>query len=79
MKMLLMRLAFAGAFVIVGSNASAAQFDRPAKMEVAKPAVAIADKSRATQIVDMDYQLSDQERTLLAFLRLKANAEQSAR
>ena len=79
MKMFLMRLAFAGAFVIVGSNASAAQFDRPARTDAAKPAVAIAGKSRAPQIVDVDYQLSDQERTLLAFLRLKANAEQSAR
>ncbi len=79
MKMLLVRLAFAGAFVIVGSNASAAQFDRPSKTDAAKPAVAIAGKSRATQIVDADYQLSDQERILIAFLRLRTNAERNAR
>jgi len=79
MKMLLMRLAFAGAFVVVGSNASAAQFDRPARTDTAKPAVAVAEKSHAIRIVDVDYQLSEQERSLLAFLRLKANAEQSAR
>ena len=79
MKMFLMRLAFAGAFVIVGSNASAAQFDRPARTEAAKPSVAIAGKSRTTQIVEADYQLSDQERILIAFLRLRTNAERNAR
>ncbi len=79
MKMILVRFAFAGALVIVGSNASAAQLDRPAKVETAKPLVAIAVKSQTTQIVDADYQLSEQERTVLAFLRLKANAERDPR
>jgi hypothetical protein len=79
MNMLLVRLAFAGALVIVGSGASAARFDLPARPEAAKPSVAIAGKSRVIQVVDVDYQLSDQERTLLAFVRLKAEAERNSR
>ena len=78
MKMILVRFAFAGALVIVGSNASAAELDHPAKLEAAKPIVAVAVK-HTTQIVDAEYQLSEQERTVLAFLRLKANAERDAR
>ena len=79
MKTLLVRLAFAGAFVIGSSAASAIPLDHPAGKQLAQRAVAIADKSFTTRIVEADYQLSDQERTLLAFLRLKANAERDAR
>jgi len=79
MKMFLVRLAFAGALVIAGSDASVARFGHSPTTQTVRPSIAIAARPRTIQIVDVDSQLSEQERSLLAFVRLKADAERRAR
>jgi hypothetical protein len=79
MKMFLVRLAFAGAFVIAGSDASVARFSHPPSTQTVRPSAGVAARPRTIQVVDVDCRLSDQERSLLAFVRLKADAERRAR
>jgi hypothetical protein len=79
MKMLLVGSAFVGVLMTSGSDATVTQFDHSSSMKVARPSAAIAHKTRKTQIVDVDYRLSDQELSLIAFLRLKTEAERSTR
>jgi len=73
--MRVMHFVFIGALVTSSSSAAVTPFDQP---KPGQSFAAVAVKHRATQVVDTDYQLSDQERLLLAFSRLKANAEQGA-
>ena len=77
--MRVVQFVFLGALVISSSSAAVTQFDQPASTKPAQTLAAVAVKAHATRIVDADYQLSDQERFLLAFSRLRANAEQGSR
>lgn len=77
MKMTLVPFAFVCALLISSSGAAVTELDRSADVKPAKPVVAVADRTQ--RVVDVDYQLSDQERFLIAYSRLKANTEQGAR
>jgi hypothetical protein len=79
MKMLLVGSALVGVLVTSGSGAAFTRFDHASSTEAVRPSMTVAHKPRTTQIVDVDYQLSDQERTLLAFMRLKTDAERNGR
>jgi hypothetical protein len=79
MKMLLVGFAFASALVTSSSSASIMRFDRPANIQAARPLAAEDRKAHATRIDGVDDQLSDQERMVIAFLSLKADAERGTR
>ena len=81
MKMFLVGFAFAGTLVTGISGAPVERPDNSAKMETDRPVASdsYAESARATRIVDADYQLTDQERVVIAFLRLKADTERDAR
>ena len=81
MKMFLVGFAFVGTLVTGSSGGPVTRNDTAADMETARPFVSVpyAEKTRATQVVDAEYQLTDQERVVIAFLRLKADAERDAR
>jgi hypothetical protein len=81
MKMFLVGFAFAGTLVTGSSGNPVAQPDNYAKMEIERPVASEpnAESARPTRIVNADYQLTDQERVVIAFLRLKADVERDAR
>ena len=81
MKMFLVGFAFIGTLVTGSSGAPVTGQDHSASTETAPPIanVSYSEKPRATRIVDTEYQLTDQERVVIAFLRLKADAERDAR
>jgi hypothetical protein len=56
-----------------------AQFDQSAKAAQPMPLVSYGGTARAMRVVDTRDQLSDQERALIGFLKLKAEAERNTR
>lgn len=80
MRMFLIRFGFASALITTGPGAPIAQ-DVSANLKASHrvAGVSYAEKTRATRVVDVDYQLTEQERIVIAFLRLKADAERNAR
>ena len=81
MRMLLAQFAFLGVLAASSSGASVVPFDQSASTPVARPipAVAYAARPRAIRIADVNDQLSHQERAVIAFLSLKAEAERNNR
>jgi hypothetical protein len=79
MKMLLLQFAVVGALMTSSAHTSATGFDHPESVKATQPFVAVAGKTRKMRIVDGDYRFSDQELTLIAFVRLKADAERGTR
>ena len=81
MRMIFAPLAFLGALAVSSSSAAVTSFGPPASMPAAWPALIVADagKPRAAQIDGVDDQLSHEERTVIAFLSLKADAERNNR
>jgi hypothetical protein len=80
MKMFLVGFAFVGTLVTGSSGAPVIGQDHSASTETPPTAnVSYTEKPRATRVVDAEYQLTDQERVVIAFLRLKADAERDAR
>ena len=77
MKMTLVPFAFVCALLTSSSGAAVTELNQPADAKLAKPVATVAVETQ--RVVDVDYQLSDQERFLIAYSRLKANTEQDGR
>jgi hypothetical protein len=77
MKMLLAPVALAGTLMTMGSGVPAVDHAQNADAQQPLIAVSHVTATHMTRIVDVEYQLSDQQRALIAYWRLKMDAERA--